>query len=75
MMLYRMFPRGRHDISILGFGCMRLPTEGDQQAGGKVDEQKATDMIRTAIDGGVNNIDAAYHVSQQGERTGHREGT
>ena len=59
-MLYRKFPRCRYDISILGFGCMRLPPESDQQVGGKVDELKATDMIRTAIDSGVNYIDTAY---------------
>jgi len=59
-MLYRKFPRCRHDMSILGFGCMRLPVAGDQQAGGKVDEQKATGMIRAAIDGGVNYVDTAY---------------
>ena len=59
-MLYRKFPRCRHDISILGFGCMRLPPAEGQQAGGKVDEQKATALIRTAIDSGVNYIDTAY---------------
>ncbi len=32
-MLYRKFPRCPHDLSILGFGCMRLPTEAGQQAG------------------------------------------
>lgn len=59
-MLYRKFPRCKYDISILGFGCMRLPLAGDQQAGGMVYVQKATEMIRTAIDGGVNYIDTAY---------------
>ena len=59
-MLYRKFPRVKHDISILGFGCMRLPPAEGQQAGGRVDEQKAINMIRAAIDGGVNYIDTAY---------------
>jgi len=59
-MLYRKFPRCNQDISILGFGCMRLPLAGDEQNAGNVDEQKATDMIRTAIDSGVNYIDTAY---------------
>ncbi|WP_319580504.1 aldo/keto reductase [uncultured Methanospirillum sp.] len=59
-MLYRKFPRCSHDLSILGFGCMRLPLSGDKQAQGNVDEQKAIDMIRTAIDSGVNYIDTAY---------------
>ena len=39
---------------------MRLPPAPGQQAGGAVDEQKATALIRTAIDGGVNYIDTAY---------------
>ncbi len=59
-MLYRKFPRVSHDISILGFGCMRLPPESGQQAGGKIDVPEATGMIRAAIDGGVNYIDTAY---------------
>ena len=59
-MLYRKFPRCGHDLSILGFGCMRLPLAGDQLNAGNVDEQKATEMIRTAIDGGVNYVDTAY---------------
>ncbi|PKL70957.1 MAG: aldo/keto reductase [Methanomicrobiales archaeon HGW-Methanomicrobiales-1] len=59
-MLYRKFPQVNHEISILGFGCMRLPPEEGQQAGGKIDVPKATALIRTAIDGGVNYIDTAY---------------
>jgi hypothetical protein len=59
-MLYRKFPRVPHEVSILGFGCMRLPTEAGQQAGGKIDVPEAVRMIRTAIDDGVNYIDTAY---------------
>lgn len=59
-MLYRKFPRVHHDLSILGFGCMRLPPAEGEQAGGKIDEPEAIRMIRTAIDAGVNYIDTAY---------------
>ncbi len=59
-MLYRKFPRCKHDLSILGFGCMRLPPAGDQKFAGKIDEQKAIRIIRAAIDAGVNYIDTAY---------------
>jgi len=59
-MLYRKFPRCPHDLSILGFGCMRLPPEPGQPAGGKINVPEAARMIRTAIDAGVNYIDTAY---------------
>jgi predicted aldo/keto reductase-like oxidoreductase len=59
-MLYRKFPRCRDEISILGFGCMRLPSAVGQQFAGTIDEPKATALIRAAIDSGVNYVDTAY---------------
>ncbi|HPF86327.1 MAG TPA: aldo/keto reductase [Aminivibrio sp.] len=55
-MLYRSMPRTGDELSILGFGCMRLPLDGE----GKIDEHRAASMIRSAIDRGVNYIDTAY---------------
>jgi len=47
------------ELSILGFGCMRLP-----QKRGRIDETRATRQVRFAVDRGVNYIDTAviYHM-------------
>lgn len=57
-MLYRNFGKTGEKVSILGFGCMRLPIhEGNPT---KINEPLATEMIQYAIDHGVNYIDTAY---------------
>ena len=59
-MLYRKMPKNGDKLSILGFGCMRLPTKAD----GSIDEERATKQVRYAIDHGVNYVDTAwpYHM-------------
>ncbi|MCD7808571.1 MAG: aldo/keto reductase [Erysipelotrichaceae bacterium] len=42
--------------SLLGFGCMRFPTNDD----GSINEKEAEKMIDTAIKNGVTYIDTAY---------------
>jgi hypothetical protein len=56
MMLYRKMQKGGPELSILGFGAMRLPVLAD----GHVDVPEAARMIRYAIDHGVNYVDTAY---------------
>jgi predicted aldo/keto reductase-like oxidoreductase len=56
MMLYRKMKKAAPELSILGFGCMRLP----QKENGEIDEEMATGMLRYAIDHGVNYVDTAY---------------
>ncbi len=46
------------EVFPLGFGCMRLPTKGKNK---KIDRAKATEMVRHAIDEGVNYIDTAFY--------------
>ena len=55
-MLYRTMNKTDRNLSILGFGCMRLPQTPDCQ----IDELKAAAMVRYAIDRGVNYLDTAY---------------
>ena len=58
-MRYRTFPRiPGVPVSVLGFGCMRLPViAGDMQ---RIDEEPARQLLRQAIDAGVNYVDTAY---------------
>jgi predicted aldo/keto reductase-like oxidoreductase len=58
-MLYRDFGKTGEKVSVLGFGCMRLPLL-DPNDISKVDEPEAIKMIRHAIDNGVNYMDTAY---------------
>jgi len=44
------------ETSLLGFGCMRFPTNAE----GKIDREKAQKMLDKAIAAGVNYIDTAY---------------
>lgn len=60
-MLYRKVPHNGDELSILGFGCMRLAVRD-----GKIDEERATRQVHYAIDHGVNYIDTAwpYHMGE-----------
>jgi len=57
-MEYRQFDKLDWRPSALGFGAMRLPYRGDDR--GEIKEEKAIEMIRWAIDNGVNYIDTAW---------------
>jgi predicted aldo/keto reductase-like oxidoreductase len=55
-MLYRKIPKNNDKLSILGFGCMRLPISKNQD----IDEARAICQIRHAVDNGVNYLDTAW---------------
>jgi uncharacterized protein len=57
-MLYRKYGKTNEMVSALGFGCMRLPIIGNDPT--NIDEEKATKMLRHAVEAGVNYVDTAY---------------
>ncbi len=58
-MQYRTMPTTGEQLSILGFGCMRLPEQR-----GRIDEPRATRLIHDAIDAGINYFDTAFPYHQ-----------
>jgi len=66
-MLYRKMGTTGIDVSVLGFGCMRLPVIGGKAD--QIDREAATEMLHHAIDHGVNYVDTAYfyHAQQFGQ--------
>jgi predicted aldo/keto reductase-like oxidoreductase len=66
-MLYRKLGKSGFNVSILGFGAMRLPIQGGSQSPGDrfnsnklIDEEETIKMIKYAIGQGVNYFDTAY---------------
>jgi len=55
-MQYRPYGKTGIQVSILGFGAMRLPALAD----GTVDLEKSVPLLRYALDHGVNYIDSAH---------------
>lgn len=69
-MIYNNFGKQDWQTSILGLGCMRLPIiDGDSE---NINEEKAIELIRYAIDNGINYIDTAwpYHGGNSEELVG-----
>ena len=68
-MEYREFDKLGIKTSLLGFGCMRLP----KHRNGKVNEEKAEELLDIAYQNGVNYFDTAYiyHDGESERITGH----
>ncbi len=56
-MLYRKMGKTGEKVSILGMGCMRLPTLGSND---RIDCVNASMLLDYALDQGVNYLDTAY---------------
>jgi uncharacterized protein len=57
-LLYRNLGKTGQKVSILGFGCMRLPIIDGRPD--RINEPLTTEMLHHAIDHGVNYVDTAY---------------
>ena len=62
-MLYRELGKTGYKASLLGMGCMRLPYIDSNDLTKGVDREKAYEMIKYAVDKGINYFDTAqgYH--------------
>ena len=59
-MHYRTFGNTSCEVSLLGMGCMRLPFIDENDLTQGVDREKAYELIRYAVDNGINYFDSAY---------------
>jgi predicted aldo/keto reductase-like oxidoreductase len=67
-MKYRGFGNTGVDVSVLGFGCMRLPEikEGDTY---RVNDEIAIPLLRRAYELGINYFDTAWgYCHSDGQR-------
>ena len=68
-MIYRKFGNTGEKVSVLGFGCMRLP-EIEKAGEWHVDEDIAIPMLQKAYENGINYYDnARYYLHGNSERT------
>lgn len=63
-MKFRRFGKTDWECSVLGFGCMRLPTLDGKAMSSQVDHRTVVRMIHSGIDSGINLIDTAYPYHQ-----------
>lgn len=59
-MQYRQLGQTGWQVSVLGFGAMRLPLLPGATDSSQIDTVTATAMLRRALEGGVNYVDTAY---------------
>lgn len=59
-MQYRTIPKTGEKLSVLAFGCMRLPSRMGREFSSLIDAERAKRQIMEAIELGVNYLDTAY---------------
>lgn len=57
-MTYRVNPKNGDKISLLGYGCMRFPTMGNDKSA--IDEEMAEMIVDEAVRRGINYFDTAW---------------
>ena len=65
-MKYRKLAKLGIEVSALGFGAMRLPTNGSEE---NIDEASVNQMMSYAFDNGVNYVDTAYPYHGENSET------
>lgn len=74
-MTYRTDPKDNRQVSILGYGMMRLPTlpaEGQEEGDGEIDQEMVNKQVDYAIEHGINYFDTspAYCKGRSEHATG-----
>lgn len=65
-MTYRINPSTSDKVSLLGYGCMRLPTipNSKNKEGNDIDQDSVNQMVDYAIAHGINYFDTSPHYCQ-----------
>lgn len=61
-MTYRLNPKTKEKVSILGYGCMRWPTiegSGEKEGEEEIDQEMVNRLVDTALENGVNYFDTS----------------
>lgn len=69
-MEYRTCPNSGDVVSLLGYGCMRLPRKKDENGNRIIDQETWNDLVDVAIEKGVNYFDTAPAYGNSEHATG-----
>jgi predicted aldo/keto reductase-like oxidoreductase len=71
-MTHRKNPNSGDEVSLLGYGMMRLPQkEGEEGAPFELDQERVNELVDYAIAHGVNYFDTAPRILPRPLREGH----